>query len=158
MVLLDPKLTASHVLRVFHHDEIFLFLGSAFTTVGLVILAFLVIRRRFDAMLFWLALFAIFYGQRLWMRSELLAMTIPPSEFFERLKAIVNYLVAIPAFFFFRATGFLGRFGKYVTYLSIAILCCVIIAAAFGAPLRNELSLCGFAIVNGPKWRFVTRF
>jgi hypothetical protein len=31
-------------------------------------------------------------------------------------------------------------------------------AAAFGAPLRNELSLCGFAIVNGPKWRFVTRF
>ncbi|HMD21807.1 MAG TPA: PP2C family protein-serine/threonine phosphatase [Alloacidobacterium sp.] len=148
MVLLDSELTASQVLRVFHRDEIFLFLGSAFTTVGLVIVAFLVIRRRFDALLFWLAVFAIFYGQRLWMRSELLAMTIPQSEFFERLKAIVNYLVAIPAFFFFRATGFLGKFGKYVTYVSIVILCCVIVAAAFGAPLdplqklNNAIVIC----------------
>jgi sigma-B regulation protein RsbU (phosphoserine phosphatase) len=91
MVLADSQLTALQVLRAFHRDEIFLFLGSAFTTVGLVIAGFLMIRRRFDALLFWLAIFAILYGNRLWMTSDLLGMLIPPSEFFERLKATITF-------------------------------------------------------------------
>src|SRR5450432_4617505 len=32
----DPQLTASEVLRVFHSDEPYLFLGIAFTTTGIL--------------------------------------------------------------------------------------------------------------------------
>jgi phosphoserine phosphatase RsbU/P len=135
MVLLDAQLTASQVLRAFHRDEIFLFLGSAFTTVGLVIAGFLIIRRRFDALLFWLAIFATLYGNRLWMTSQLLGMLIPPSHFFERLKATIDFLVPIPAFLFFQSAGFLGKAAKLVTYIFCAILFCMLVAAAFGAPL-----------------------
>src|SRR5262249_22664525 len=131
----DSPLTASQVLRAFHRDEIFLFLGAAFTTVGLVISGFLIIRRRFDALLFWLAIFAILYGNRLWMTSELLGMIVPPSEFFEHLKATIDFLVPIPAFLFFQATGFMGKPGKYVTYISCTILFGLLVAAAFDAPL-----------------------
>ena len=48
----DPQLTASQVLRTFHHDELFLFLGAAFTTLGLMSAAFSFLQRKFDAMLF----------------------------------------------------------------------------------------------------------
>ena len=153
MVLIDSELTASQVLRVFHRDEVFLFLGSAFTTVGLVIGAFLVIRRRFDQLLFWLALFAILYGQRLWMTSELLAMVIPQSAFFIRLRAAVDFLVAIPAFFFFQATGFLGKLGKIVTYTAFIVLIGIIAAAIFGAPLgplhkiNNVIVICALLVM-----------
>lgn len=149
MVLADSQLTALQVLRAFHRDEFFLFMGSAFTTVGLVICAFLIIRRRFDALLFWLAIFAILYGQRLWMGSELLAMTIPPSEFFVRLKVATTFLVAIPAFMFFQASGFLGKAGKIPCYLACGLLLCLMVAAAFGAPLEplqkinNVIVICG---------------
>src|SRR3954469_25373098 len=36
MCLMDTQLTASEVLRAFHRDEPYLFLGSAFTTLGAV--------------------------------------------------------------------------------------------------------------------------
>src|SRR5689334_12522731 len=110
----DPQLTASQVLRTFHHDELYLFLGAAFTTLGLMSAAFSFLQRKFDAMLFWLALFAILYGQRLWLQSDLLTLMVPPSLFFDRLKESSNYLVPIPAFFYFAAAGFLGRYGRNI--------------------------------------------
>jgi sigma-B regulation protein RsbU (phosphoserine phosphatase) len=163
MVLADSQLTALQVLRAFHRDEIFLFLGSAFTTVGLVIAGFLMIRRRFDALLFWLAIFAILYGNRLWMTSELLGMLIPPSEFFERLKATINFLVPIPAFLFFQASGFLGKLGKFVTYACCGILFCILTAAAFGAPLywlykfNNGIVICALLTLVVQSLRHPTR-
>ncbi|QNI34834.1 SpoIIE family protein phosphatase [Alloacidobacterium dinghuense] len=153
MVLLDTEVTASQVLRVFHRDELFLFLGSAFSTVGLVIWAFLIIRRRFEALLFWLALFAILYGQRLWMRSELLAMVIPSSTFFIRLKVIVDFVVALPAFFFFEATGFLRKPGKILTVAACVILLGITVAGILGAPLaplsriNNIVVICALLVL-----------
>src|SRR5712664_780079 len=107
----DPQLTASQVLRTFHRDELYLFLGAAFTTIGLMSAAFSFLQRKFDAMLFWLTLFAILYGQRLWLQSGLLTLMVPPSLFFTTLTDSSNYLVPIPAFFYFAEAGFLGRFG-----------------------------------------------
>jgi len=153
MQLIDTQLTASQVLKAFHHDEFSLFLGSAFTTVGLVIGAFLVIRRRFDSLLFWLAVFSILYGQRLWMETQLLGMIIPPSEFFVRLKAAVNFLVPIPAFYFFEATGFLGKAGKYLAYAASGIFICLVAAAALVGPLgilykvNNAIVVCAILTV-----------
>src|SRR5437879_13588598 len=108
MYVSDPQLTASQVLRAFHHDEAYIFLGAAFTAIGLVSVAFAFLSRKFDAMLFWLALFAILYGQRLWLQSGLLTLMVPPSIFFDSLRESSNYLVPIPAFFYFAAAGFLG--------------------------------------------------
>jgi sigma-B regulation protein RsbU (phosphoserine phosphatase) len=80
----------------------------------LISAAFSFLQRKFDAMLFWLALFAILYGQRLWLQSNLLSLMVPPTIFFSSLKDSCNYLVPIPAFFYFEASGFLGRYGRKI--------------------------------------------
>jgi phosphoserine phosphatase RsbU/P len=121
MVPGDTQLTASEVLRTFHHDEPRLFLGAAFTTVGLVSAGLCLIRRRADALLISLAIFAYLYGQRLWLESELLRLTVPQSEFFHRLRAAVNPLIPVPAFVFFQIAGLLPRRGRVFTYSLIAI-------------------------------------
>jgi hypothetical protein len=53
-------LTADEVLHVFHQSEIFLLLGAAFATVGVVSAAISFFGRKFDPLLFWLAIFAFF--------------------------------------------------------------------------------------------------
>jgi sigma-B regulation protein RsbU (phosphoserine phosphatase) len=131
----DHQLTASQVLHVFHRDEIYLFLGAAFTTVGLIAAAFLVMRRRFDALLFWLAVVAILYGNRLWMVSDLFSLMVPPSDFFNRLRASIDEVVAIPAFFFFIATGFMGRLGKIAAYLFSVLMLLLLLAIILGGPI-----------------------
>jgi phosphoserine phosphatase RsbU/P len=129
----DPQLTASQVLRTFHRDELYLFLGAAFTTLGLLSAAFSFLQRKFDAMLFWLALFAILYGQRLWLRSGLLALTVPPSIIFDRLRDSSNYFVPIPAFFYFAAAGFLGRSGRKIAMaLTVPFLCLFVGTILYG--------------------------
>src|SRR5579859_382489 len=121
MLLAEPQLTAGEVLRAFHQDEPYLILGAAFTTVSVIAIGVCVIRRRFDALLVWLAVFAHLYGARLWMTSRILLMTIPPGAVFGRLIAVVDYLVPIPAFMFFRAAGFLGRFWRAVTLVLLPV-------------------------------------
>lgn len=96
MDAIDPQLTASQVLHVFHHDEATLFLGSAFATVAIIAAALCVVRRKADALLLWLALFAWLYGNRLWLQSDLLVMIVPKSKLFLLLWATVNFVVAIP--------------------------------------------------------------
>lgn len=139
MVLIDTQLTASEVLRVFRHDEPYLLLGAAFTTVSIVAVAFCAIRRRLDALLVSLAVFALLYGQRLWLDSRLLHLTIPPSEFFDRLISVVDYLVPIPAFLFFQAAGFLGKRGKGSTIALVSFFSTLVLIAAIHGdshPLR----------------------
>jgi sigma-B regulation protein RsbU (phosphoserine phosphatase) len=115
MLLIDTQLTASQVLRTFHRDEPYLFLGAAFSTVALVAACFCLLRRRFDALLLCLAAFAWLYGQRLWLDAGILRLAIPDNLFFARLQDGVNYLVPIPGFLYFRFAGFLGRGGnKYI--------------------------------------------
>jgi sigma-B regulation protein RsbU (phosphoserine phosphatase) len=109
-------LTADEVLRVFHHDEIYLFLGAAFATVGIVAGAISFFGRKFDPLLLWLAIFAILYGNRLWLQTDLLALMVPDSLFFRSLRASANYLMPSPAFFYFRTAGYLGSLGGMLVY------------------------------------------
>jgi phosphoserine phosphatase RsbU/P len=126
-------LTTDHVLGVFRHDAFYLFLGAAFTTFGLVSAAFSILRRKFDAMLLWLAAFAILYGLRLWLQLRTTALIAHPSEFFSRLRDASNYLVPVPGFFYFQAAGFLGRFGKKIaTCLAVPFLCIFVGTLIFG--------------------------
>ncbi|MGA8090440.1 MAG: SpoIIE family protein phosphatase [Terracidiphilus sp.] len=121
MFALDAQLTAGEVLRAFHHDEPKLILGAAFTTVAVIAIGICVIRRRFDPLLVWLAIFAHLYGQRLWLDSSILSMTVPSSEFFHRLRAAVNPLIPVPGFIFFQVAGLLPKRGKIFTYSLVAI-------------------------------------
>jgi sigma-B regulation protein RsbU (phosphoserine phosphatase) len=123
----DPQWTADQVLQIFRNDQPYLFLGAAFTTLGLISLAFALLRRKFDAMLFWLALFAILYGIRLWLQLGITALLASQSLSYYTLRAASNYLVPIPAFFYFQTAGFLNRFGRFgpkiATILAIPFVC-----------------------------------
>jgi phosphoserine phosphatase RsbU/P len=141
-----PQLTAGHVLGVFRHDELYLFLGAAFTTLGLLSAAFSLLRRKFDAMLLWLALFAILYGLRLWLQLGTIDLMAHHSDFFYRLRDASNYLVPVPGFFYFQAAGFLGRYGRKIAIaLAIPFLCIFVGTLLFGN--NNVFSLTNNLIV-----------
>ena len=137
MFLAEAELSASEVLRIFHQDEPALFLGSAFTTVGIVTGAFCLLRRRFDALLVWLGVFAFFYGQRMWFDTGILHVTLAGNEFFSRLRWAVDFVVPIPAFLFFQAAGLMPRRGKLVT----AILSIVFLSLAVAVFVVGRLPL-----------------
>jgi sigma-B regulation protein RsbU (phosphoserine phosphatase) len=109
------------VLRAFHHDEPYLFLGAAFNTVTIILIGLCIIRRKADGMLLSLAWFAHLYGLRLWVNSDLLRISVPPNEFFHRFSAAVDYLVPVPAFIFFHFAGFLGKMGKFLTPIFVVL-------------------------------------
>lgn len=139
MYATDAQLTASEVLRTFHRSELNLFLGAAFTTAGLVSAGFAFLGRKVDRLLLWFALFAFLYGQRLWLQSPMLALMIPPSGFFGSLVIASNYLVPIPAFFYFEA-GFQSRYGRRIVSGASFVFLCLFFGtmrfgplAAFGA-------------------------
>ncbi|MGA7110753.1 MAG: PP2C family protein-serine/threonine phosphatase [Terracidiphilus sp.] len=142
MLLMDAQLSAREVLRIFHQDEPALFLGSAFTTVGIVTGAFCLLRRRFDALLVWLGVFAFLYGQRMWFDTGILHVTLAGNQFFANLRWAVNFLVPIPAFFFFQAAGLLARRGKVITaVLSIVFLSLAVAVFVVGRlPLLHTIN------------------
>jgi sigma-B regulation protein RsbU (phosphoserine phosphatase) len=129
-------LTADEVLHVFHRSEIFLLLGAAFATVGIVSAAISFFGRKFDPLLLWLAIFAFLYGNRLWLQTPLMALMVPDSEFFHALRASANYLVPIPAFFYFDAAGYLGRLGRRLLYPLTCIMACLVICVFIFGPLQ----------------------
>ncbi len=134
MSAVDPQITASELLRVFHHDEPYLFLGAAFTTVAILAAAFAFLRRKVDSLAIYFALFAFLYGQRLWVQAGLLETLIPPSQVFERLRSGIDFLVPIPAFLFFDAAGLLHRSGKVFGYVFGAVLGSLAIATLVFGP------------------------
>ena len=84
MLMIDTQLTASEVLRAFHHDEPKPILGSAFNT-SRHRYRICMIRRRLDPLLVWLAIFAHLYGARLWLDSDILGSAVPDSQFLPHL-------------------------------------------------------------------------
>jgi len=115
MLLFQTPLTAGEVLSAFHQDEASLFLGAAFNTIALIFLGFCLVRRRWNALLVWLGLFAGLYGMRMWMESDFLRFLLGHGEFVHRFRHAINYLVPVPAFFFFQSAGLLPRRGKLIT-------------------------------------------
>ena len=91
--------------------RLYLLFGAVFMTFGLIAGIFAFWGRKFDAMLVWLALFAILYGLRLWLQLGFVGLLLPHTVFVERLRIAINYLVPIPAFFYLASAGFIGRRG-----------------------------------------------
>jgi phosphoserine phosphatase RsbU/P len=121
MCVAASEMGAGQVLRAFHRDAPYLFLGSAFVAVGVLSAAFAFLRRKRDSLLIFFSLFAAFYGLRLWTGSILLGMTIQGSTFYTRLRPAVNYMVLVPAFLFFIALGLPRRFERVVGYAMVGL-------------------------------------
>ena len=109
------------MLSVFWRDAPYLFLGAAFTAVGMVSAAFAVLRRHRDSLLLYFALFAALYGLRLWISSPLLAMTLPNSILYPRVRAGFNYIILIPAFLFLISLGLPRRIERVVGYAMVGL-------------------------------------
>jgi phosphoserine phosphatase RsbU/P len=130
---MDP--TATDMLQAFRRDEPRLFIGAASVTVGLVVVGFLLIRRRFDRLLSFFAWFAVLYGEREWLHASILRLMEPPSLLGARFDKALNFLVAVPAFLFFQETGMVGRAGRVIAYAVCLLAMCLIVAIFLGLPL-----------------------
>ena len=116
-------------------DEPQLFIAAASITVGLVAVGFSLIRRRFDRLLSFFAWFAVLYGARLWMKSDILRLMQHPSPFLEKVRMALNFFIPVPAFQFFAATGLTGRTGRVIAYAVCIFEMCLIAAIFLGLPM-----------------------
>src|SRR5277367_49157 len=103
-------------LRAFLHTSPYLFAGSAFIAFGLGATGLAFIRRKFDALLVYFALFASLYGLRMWVQSDIIRSALANSTAFIRFSSAMDFLMPIPAFLFFSAAGLLHRSGRIVGY------------------------------------------
>jgi sigma-B regulation protein RsbU (phosphoserine phosphatase) len=138
MILPEPQFARSEVLRVFNHAQIYLFLGAAITTIGFLAASFSLLRRRFDPLLLWFALFAILYGIRLEMNYQLLWALYLRPPIFQRIEIAIDFLLPIPAFFFFRALHLLDGAGRLLIAIVVPAEICLAVATLFMGP---QLSL-----------------
>jgi phosphoserine phosphatase RsbU/P len=143
------QISATDVIHAFRRDEPRLFIGAASVTVGLVVVGFLLIRRRFDRLLSFFAWFAILYGERLWLQSGVLRLMEPQSLFYARFDAALNFFVAVPTFLFFQETGLVGRAGRVIAY-AVCLLEMTLIAAIFiGVPLSLLYNMNSGLVIAG---------
>jgi len=134
MCLTVPEITAGEVLRAFHRDAPYLFMGAAFVTVGVVSAALAGLRRKPDLLLIYFALFAVLYGMRLWIQANLLQIGMEGSAFYPRLRSGIDFIVPVPGVLFFGAAGLLDRAGRIAGYaLAIAGTCLAIATFALGS-------------------------
>jgi len=143
-----PEMTADQVLQAFHHDAFNLFLGAAIVAVGLVAAAFSAIRRKLDPVMIYFALFAILYGLRLWIQSNLVSLTVQGSVPYARLSSAIDFTVPIPAFFYFKAAGLLRRQAKLACYVLGIVLGSLALAALVFGPHRIYYQINNILIIT----------
>jgi len=117
-----PELTANQVLRAFRHDAPSLLFGAMIMGVGVVAAAFSEIRRKHDPILIYFALFAGLYGQRMWLRTDLLSLAMQGSWFYPRIVYAIDFIVPLPALLFFQAAGLIRRQVKIAGYVLGVVL------------------------------------
>jgi sigma-B regulation protein RsbU (phosphoserine phosphatase) len=135
--VIQPVLQVNDLVRAYHHDQPFQFLAAAFTTVAIVAAVTCVIRKRFDPLLVFLALFAHIYAERLRLESHVFLLTGQKSEFVCRLRSALDYLAPMMALAFLEAGGFLGKKGKAVVVTVSLVYFGLIICVLFAGPHRG---------------------
>lgn len=136
-------------VRVFERDEVQLFVAAGSVTVGLVAIGFSLVRRRFDRLLSFFAWFAVLYGIRLWFQSNIHSLIAAPSLAMTKTQLALNFLVEIPAFLFFDASGLIGRAGRYVVHVVCLAVMCLILGVFLGWPLAMLDRLNSILVISG---------
>jgi hypothetical protein len=140
---------ADDVLRAFRGDELRLFIAAASITIGLVAVAFSLIRQRFDRLLSFFAWFSALYGAQLWMQSSMHSLMAHPSPLLDKVQMALEFFVSIPAFQFFGVSGLVGRTGRAIVYLVCLVEVCLIGAIFLGLPLQLLDHLNSVCIIAG---------
>jgi sigma-B regulation protein RsbU (phosphoserine phosphatase) len=112
MILPDPQFARSVFLRIFNQSQVFLLVGAAITTVGLIAGGFSLLRRRLDPLLLWFAAFAGLYGVHMVLEYQPLWSLGVRAPALSRIGLSIGFLVPVPAFFFFEALDLLGKLGR----------------------------------------------
>jgi phosphoserine phosphatase RsbU/P len=140
MIPADPAISAQDVLQAFRRDAPDLFLGAAFSAVGLVAIAFSALSKKRDALLIYFGIVAALYGLRLWIQSRLFGIAlahpaqfqISHAEFYQRLRFGISYLIPIPLVLYFRCAGFLQTRPAVAATYALVIIETALTVAAFG--------------------------
>src|SRR5271163_488904 len=103
-------------------DAPYLFLGASFVTCAFIAAAIPIIRRKYDPLFVWIAVFALLDGGRLWLQSDIPWGAGAPSPIFERIRWAIDFLAAITIFLFLQAAEFLNRFLRVWAWI-VGILC-----------------------------------
>src|ERR1022692_970558 len=154
---MGPEISAGDVLSAFHRDAPYLFMGAAFVTVGLVSAALASLRRKPDLLLIYFALFAILYGLRLWVQSNLLQMGLQGSGFYLRLLSGIDFIIPVPAVLFFGAAGLLDRIGRIVGYV-LALVSTSLAVATFVVEPSSRFHLINNIVVIAALMALIVRF
>jgi len=157
MCVVPPEISAGEVLSAFHRDAPYLFLGAAFVALGLVSAAFAALRRKHDSLLIYFALFAVLYGMRLWIKANLLQMTMLGSPLYPRLRSGIDFIVPVPAVLFFSAAGLLDRIGRIAGYVLATVSICLAVAT-FASGATRTLYLINNTVVIAALSVLVARF
>jgi phosphoserine phosphatase RsbU/P len=112
-------------------DAPYLFLGASFVTRAFIAAGLPVIRRKYDPLFVWIAVFAFLDGGRLWLQSDCPWGTAAPSLIFERVRSAIDFFVPIPIFLFLRASEFLNRFLRICAWI-VGILCLLLFVGTLG--------------------------
>ncbi|MFZ0301471.1 MAG: PP2C family protein-serine/threonine phosphatase [Terracidiphilus sp.] len=134
MITAQAQSAADQVLHAFSHDAAYLFLGSAFVTVGIVSVAYCFLRRRFEPLLVWLAAFAALYGIRMWLQSTLMGFELARNLVLSRISVAVNFLIPIPGFTFLQIAGFVGHSKKEKPWRFIVVFLGLVVASLIFGP------------------------
>ena len=146
-MLAQAEVSPAAVIRTFANDSPYLFLGSVFVGVGLIAAGFTALRRKFDPLFIYFALFAVLYGFRMWVQADLTAFALSHWWFYPRLHDAINYLIPLPAFLFFGSAGLLHRSGQLVGY-AVAFMGAALAVVAFGWGPSNTLGLVNTPVVK----------
>lgn len=141
--------TAEDVLRAFRIDIPQLFIAAASITIGLVAVGFSLIRRKFDELLSFFAWFAVLYGVRVWMQSDIVRLMQHPSPLLFKVQMAINFFVPVPAFQFFAATRLIGRTGWVIAYTVCTFEMCLIAALFLGLPFDPLDNLNSVIVIAG---------
>jgi phosphoserine phosphatase RsbU/P len=98
------QINADQLRSMMREDAIFLVLGVLILVTGLLTLTLVALLRRRARLLFWLGVFALLYGSRLLIVTDLFRLSFDvPEATWEYLGAAASYCVPIPFVLFARA-------------------------------------------------------
>ncbi len=137
------------MLGVFRADEPRLFIAATSIALGLVIVGFSLIRRRFDRLPSFLAWFAVVYGARLWLQSGIYHLMASVSPAAARMQLALNFFITIPAFLFFGETEAAGRAGRVLVNTVCICALFLIAAALLGFPWSPLDRANSFVVIAG---------
>ena len=149
----EPEFARSEVLRIFNESQLYIIIGSAIGTLGLIAAAFSLLRRRRDPLLLWLTVFAVLYSVRVILGWQMLWPLGLNPPIFRRCVIAFGFLLPIPALFFLRSLNLLDRATRLATYIVVPIEIAIAIAVFFLGPndtlqnINNAVVLIGILLL-----------